>query len=818
MEDARLLGRLALHYKLITKDQLVDALEQQNRESVRRRLGEILIERGDVTAKQFEQLLAAQTQYLDKLTRKETEARESAEAAASSVGERGTEPVSMPAQADWPAAPTAASDGEAGLLGSLLATAAAQGASDLHLHSGRPPAMRCRGDLVGLPGIVLTAEQCSQFVGQLLSPNQRDQLEETGQVDFSKTWPGVGRLRGNAFRQHAGTDVVLRLIPPEVPSLLDLGLPADLARLANFRQGLVLLTGPTGCGKTSSLAALVRILNEERRDHVITVEDPVEFLHRPMRCVINQRQVGRDTESFARALRGALREDPDVIVIGELRDLETISLALTAAETGHLVLASMHTTNSMATINRIIGAFPPEQQPQVRMMVSESLRAVVSQRLVPRADGSGRVPALEILWCNRAVSNLIREQKVYQLRSVLQTGSSQGMCLLDSSPRGARGRRNDSARRRSSGRRSTPAVRGGGVAPMAKINELFRYTRDKGGSDLHLVSGLEPRLRVHGGLDSVEGWTSLDDASLRALLIEIASEAQWREFEVTGDLDFAYGLEGIGRFRANYLRQEHGVSAVFRLIPEQIIPLEDLALPKVLERLALLERGLVLVTGPTGSGKSTTLAAIVDRINRTLSRHIVTIEDPIEFVHTPRRCFFSQREVGRDTDSFGSALRAAMRQDADVVLVGEMRDLETIALAITAAEMGALVFGTLHTSGAANTIDRLVDAFPSDQQSQVRTTLAESLVAVVSQILLKTADGAGRAAANEILLKTPALPNIIREGNTPMLRTLIQGGRKDGMQLMDDALLALVEAGRVSPRDAYLKAEEKKRFEGFLGE
>ena len=353
---------------------------------------------------------------------------------------------------------------------------------------------------------------------------------------------------------------------------------------------------------------------------------------------------------------------------------------------------------------------------------------------------------------------------------------------------------------------------------MARLHELFRHCRDRGASDLHLVAGLEPRIRRAGHLEAVAGWPALSDGELRAMLHELVSDEQWREFEGTGDLDFAYGLEGVARFRGNYLRQESGASAVFRAIPQDIVPLEDLRLPPAIERLAHLSRGLVLVTGPTGSGKSTTLAAIIDRINRTYRKHVVTIEDPVEFVHQNRECVFSQREVGTDTESFSGALRGALREDADVILVGEMRDLETIALAITAAEMGALVFGTLHTNGTANTIDRLIDAFPSDQQSQVRITLSESLTAVVAQLLLPTADGKGRVAVNEILLKSSGLPNVIREGNTPMIRSLIQAGRSEGMQLMDDALAVLVERGVVGGRDAYLKAAEKGRFEQYLEE
>jgi twitching motility protein PilT len=351
---------------------------------------------------------------------------------------------------------------------------------------------------------------------------------------------------------------------------------------------------------------------------------------------------------------------------------------------------------------------------------------------------------------------------------------------------------------------------------VARIDELFYYLKDHKGSDLHLAAGLEPRIRVHGVLEPVAGWPVFSNAALLDLLREIASDAQWEDYSGCGDLDFAYGLEGFARFRANYLRQENGAGAVFRIIPETIVPLADLNLPKAIDTLAHLQQGLVLVTGPTGSGKSTTLAAIIDRINSTYHKHIVTIEDPVEFVHQNKLSVFSQREVGADTESFGAALRAAIRQDADVVLVGEMRDLETIGLAITAAEMGALVFGTLHTNGAANTIDRLIDAFPADEQSQIRTTLAESVAGIVSQLLLRTADGKGRCAVNEILLKTPGLPNIIREGNTPMITSIIQGGRHQGMQLMDDALMALVDQKRITPREAYMKATNKAKFEALV--
>jgi twitching motility protein PilT len=351
---------------------------------------------------------------------------------------------------------------------------------------------------------------------------------------------------------------------------------------------------------------------------------------------------------------------------------------------------------------------------------------------------------------------------------------------------------------------------------MARIDTLLKSLMDQGGSDLHLAAGVAPRMRRRGSLASIDGQSVHSDHALRELLREVTSEDQWAAYEDSGDLDFAYGLEGVARFRANYLVQEHGAAAVFRIIPEEILSLEKLGLPLAIESLAHLSKGLVLVTGPTGSGKSTTLAAIIDHINTTYTKHILTIEDPVEFVHQNKKSVVSHREVGAHTHGFGPALRAAIRQDADVVLVGEMRDRETIGLAITAAEMGLLVFGTLHTNNAAKTIDRIVDAFPSKEQNQVRISLSDSLVGVVSQLLLPTADGVGRCAAHEILLRTQGLPNVIREGKTSMLNSIIESGKGQGMQTMDDSLYAFVQQGRIRSADAYMKATNKARFESLV--
>ena len=398
-----LFGRIALHYKLVTREQLVEATRLLASDGNSRPLGEFLVEKGLLTSRQHEQLLAVQRDVL---------AKQEAQAAQKRAAFKLDEP---------------------GGLNRLLEHTLRCGASDLHLHSGAPIKLRTHGRLDELDAILLDPPTAERLILEVLTEDQAAQLREHGQVDFAYTLPGVGRFRSNAYRQQRGLDAVFRAIPATPPTLEQLGLPASLARFANFHQGMVLLTGPAGCGKSSTLAALVNIINQERHDHIITIEDPIEYIHASKGCVVNQRQVGPHTGSFARALRAALREDPDIIAIGELRDLETISLALTAAETGHLVLATLHTNNAIRTVNRILGVFPPNQQEQIRTMVSESLRAVVSQRLVARADGQGRVPALEVLVANKAVGNLIRENKTFQIRSVLQTGASHGMCLLDAS-------------------------------------------------------------------------------------------------------------------------------------------------------------------------------------------------------------------------------------------------------------------------------------------------------------------------------------------------------------------------------------------------
>jgi twitching motility protein PilT len=509
-----LLGRLAVQLKLMTPDQLGQALQLHEREP-EKPLGELFVELGLVSQPQLAKLLQVQRDVVAKHRAKaaagkgqaapakaaaprpapeakpapaapppelapaappapaaELEldfavgtpqpgaapaaelaapppgpAAPAAELAAPPPAPAAPPPAAAPAKAA-PVAASATSDdenceslelelgrgaGDRDRLQQILRAAVEAGASDVHIHAGAPVKLRVNGAMASTGELPLAADEAERLALASLEPAEQEELARAGEIDACLSIEGIGRFRINAYRQQRGFDVVYRSIPAEPPTLESLGLPEELGRFTNYHQGMVLITGPAGCGKSSTMAALVDKINAERDEHILTVEDPIEYVHKPKGCHVNQRHAGRHTGSFARALRAALREDPDVIVIGELRDLETISLAMTAAETGHFVLATLHTANAVRTINRMIGAFPSNRQDQVRTMLSESLRAVISQRLVPTADESRRVAALEILVVNKAISNLVRDEKTVQIRSAIQTGAAQGMRLLEQS-------------------------------------------------------------------------------------------------------------------------------------------------------------------------------------------------------------------------------------------------------------------------------------------------------------------------------------------------------------------------------------------------
>ncbi len=352
------------------------------------------------------------------------------------------------------------------------------------------------------------------------------------------------------------------------------------------------------------------------------------------------------------------------------------------------------------------------------------------------------------------------------------------------------------------------------MATPQKIDRFLRLMNSRGASDLHLTVGRPPMLRLSGSLEPIR-YRTVAEADFLEMLGAITPPRLWEDFLRGGDADYSYEVPGLARYRVNLFKQQRGSGAVFRIIPTKIMTIEQLGLPEQVRRLAAIRNGLVLVTGPTGSGKSTTLAAIIDRINETRSMHVITIEDPVEFVHTNKKCLIHQREIGNQARSFAEALRAAGREDPDLILVGEMRDLETIQMALTAAEKGTVVFGTLHTNNAAKTVDRIINVFPAGEQEGIRNVLGETIRAVLAQQLLPRVGG-GRVAAIEIRFSSPAIGNMIREGKTPMITSAIQTGIKEGMIDMDSSIKKLHEAKLVTARAAYDKAIDKELFKAAL--
>jgi twitching motility protein PilT len=452
-----ILGRMALHYEVLSRDQVEKALSAWHPVADSQDFGAFLIAKSYLDSEALGKLVRARDMYLQQKRKKQAPVTQPHNAKLALVPEprvmNGQKPkpsrkpveikesVAKPEAASEKAAeshdqadkPDLLSFGPGVTLQNLLQQTIEMNASDLHLHSGATLRIRLDGVIRDATSRELTSDECDSLIKDVLNERQRKQLEEKFQVDFAYEIPGVGRYRANVYQQRRGIDAVFRTIKPIPPTLAELGLPQELKKYTDFHQGLVLFTGPAGCGKSSTMAAMVDLVNKNRADHILTIEDPIEHVHNSASCSVNQREAGVHTESFSKALRAALREDPDVIVIGELRDRETISLALTAAETGHLVMGTLHTSSAIRTVNRLLGVFPPDQQAQVRMMLSEALKVVISQRLIQRADGRGRVAALEVMVNNQAIGNLIRENRTFQIKSIMQTGVAYGQQLLDRS-------------------------------------------------------------------------------------------------------------------------------------------------------------------------------------------------------------------------------------------------------------------------------------------------------------------------------------------------------------------------------------------------
>ncbi len=680
-------------------------------------------------------------------------------------------------------------------------------ASDLFLCEGKVPTLRVHGQIVPLDHPPTTRDQMHAFIGKVANEAQRAALDAQGDLDVGYTLDQRHRFRINLSRQQGLMAAVVRALPLGDLEFDDLGLPSIIPSLFEPLRGLVLVTGATGAGKSTTMAAMIHHVNRTRPVHVVTIEDPIEFVHQDAMGRVSQREVGSDTASFHHALRQVVRQSPDVILIGELRDLETMQVALAAALTGHLVLTSLHTVDASQTLQRILAYFPEHLREQAALDLSIALRAIICQRLLPRADGMGRVPAVEMMINTPATKRLLRERRVEDLMDLVRSSSTPGMttfneALLQLYQAGKIGYQTGVAhasnpeefilwtKGMTTGGRGARDSRDGGQSRGVDLKALLGRALELGASDLHLAAGRPAIVRISGALRKL-GEHVLTDADMRMLLHSIMNARQREIYELEREVDFALGLDDGRRFRVNAYFQQGRSAAALRAIPQKVPSAQSLGIPKVVLNLGDKPHGLLLVVGPTGSGKSTTLACLVDRINRSRNCRIITIEDPIEYVHRSRKATVDQREVYADSKSFAAALKYILRQDPDVILVGEMRDVETMSAALTAAETGHLVMSTLHTNDAVQAIDRIVDSFSPHQQAQVRSQLASALLGVISQRLLPRADGEGRVAGFEVMVATTAIRTLVRENKMHQAAAMMEAGRRDGSVTMDYALQQL---------------------------
>ena len=705
------------------------------------------------------------------------------------------------------------------LLQDLLGNMETWKASDIFLCEGKVPAVRVHGKVRQVKYPETTREEMRSLLETVASPTVLARFKETNDVDLGYSMEDGHRFRLNLSRQRGEIMLVARAIPSGNLKFSQLGLPGHLGELAELKRGLVLVTGATGSGKSTTLASMIHHINAKRSAHIVTIEDPIEYVHKDIRSRITQREVGQDTLSFTEALRRVVRQSPDVIIIGEMRDRDSVTVAINAALTGHLVMASLHTIDATQTLQRILSFFPEHLRAQISTDLSLCLKGVLSQRLLPRTDGKGRALGLELLTVGPAAARLIREQRIEELMDLMKASDDPSIITFNDSLLAlykqdlitlAVGRayatNADEFELATQGMSTGVAsFRGRGNALGGAVGldmrSLLQVVREQGASDLHLTVDRPPILRVSGKLVPM-ATRPLAESDMRTLLYSILSARQRSIYELEQELDFALAMDDGQRFRINAYFQKGRMAAALRAIPSVIPDAETLNLPDNLLDLADRDHGLLLVVGPTGSGKSTTLACLVDRINRRKACRIITIEDPIEYTHGSIKATVDQRELHADTRSFAGALKFILRQDPEVILVGEMRDLETISAVLTAAETGHLVLATLHSNDAIQTIDRVVDVFPSHQQKQARSQLAASLLGVVSQRLMPRKEGPGRVPAFEVMIANPAIRTLIRDNKMHQAKSMMEAGRQIGMITMDRSMLHLYENGQVSYADA----------------
>ncbi len=731
------------------------------------------------------------------------------------------------------------------LLESKIAELINNHVTDVFLNSAQMIHVRTSASIKSAGDRMLSPKDINEFRIRSISEDLENQYQSTGSVDCAVTLDGCQRCRVNFFSTESGPAAVIRPIKDgNTMTVEKLGLPRVIADIAKSNRGLILVTGATGSGKSTTMAAMINEINHNQSKYILTIEDPIEFVYRNDKSLISQREVYNHTTSFPEAIRNAMRENPDVIVIGEMRDAETMQAALSAALTGHLVISTVHTSNAVLALERLVNMVSEDRREQLAIDLSLVMVGIVSQRLLPRADREGIVPALEILLATPLIRKLVAGRKFDDLEQTLKESTGLGMITFVRSiyqmlEQGIISKETamqyvdntDELMLLIQGMesgvdafRSHYGERNAQNDQAIDMATLLRSAVKMGSSDLILSVNAYPSIRLNGVIQAMD-LPVLQPVDTQRLLFSIINSHQRVVFEEKRELDFALavtlnltnkeGGEITCRFRVNAFYQRGNIGLVARVINSYIPTPQQLNIPKVLLDLIKFKQGLILVTGPTGSGKTTTLACLVNVINSTRNAHIVTVEDPIEYIHKNVNSIVEQRELNADTHTFATALKYALRQDPDVIMVGEMRDTETMSAALTAAETGHLVLATIHTNNAPQTIDRIVDSFPSNQQNQVKMQLAGCILGVVSQRLLRCVDGQSRVSAFEIMVGTAPVKALIREGKTHQLQSAIETGFKDGMMTLDHSMDYLYEKGIVSYEETVGFRMKEKQVKDF---
>lgn len=719
-------------------------------------------------------------------------------------------------------------------------------ASDLFITANKPPSVRINGEVIAAEADPVSAKDIDSFRFEVLGDSGEQEYIKSAGMDASYAISPEKRFRINFFSTLEGPAFVARPIRLGNSMLFeDLDLPPILEKIASLSRGLVVITGTTGSGKSTTLNAIINYINSHFKKHILMLEDPIEYLHSDIKSLVSQREINSQSHGFIGALRNALRENPDVIVIGELRDDETMQVAINAVLTGHLVLTTLHTSDTVQTIERMINMFPDSVREQIAADLGLATEAIISQRLVPKLSAQGMIPVLEVMLGTPSVKKHITDRDYGLLEEALRNGTGDGMntfnlALLDLYKRKmislehaksvcsnlsefelmlkgmSAGNDLVAQQRYGSGDEQEPN--------LIDMRSLFCAAIKNGASDLLITVGAPPMLRVHGAYCALD-LPILSVGDVEHLLHSIINKRQRIELEEKRELDFAMSVNlpstdplhpnELRRFRLNAFFQRGNLALVGRVIQTTIPTPEELKLPKVIVDMMNKKQGLILVTGPTGSGKSTTLASLINLANRMRPIHIVTIEDPIEYIYENLKGVVEQRELHSDTISFASGLRSAMRQAPDLILVGELRDPETISSALTAAETGHLILGTIHTNSAAQTVDRVIDSFPAAQQNQIRQQFSSSLLAIISQRLIRRVDGKGRVAAFEVMIGTPPVQALIREAKTFQLPSILETSSKDGMITLAKSLEDLYSRGLITLTDMESYRTDIKRSQSF---